>query len=77
MREAPVKERHLVAILTAILRAQMPELDGDAAVLQAVAMARGGMGEREVTGALDIVCWGRCLTPAEIRCDVGRGLCPA
>lgn len=69
-----MKECHLVTILTGLLRAQAPELDGDAAVLQAIALARGGMGESEVAGALDIICWGRSLTPAEIRHDVGSVL---
>jgi hypothetical protein len=72
-----MKERHLVTILTALLRAKTPELDGDAAVFQAVSMARGGMGESEVTAALDIVCWGRSLTPGEIRCDVKEAMCHA
>lgn len=49
-----MSERHVVAILTALIRAQNPRLDGDAAVLQAMAMARGGMGESELTAALEM-----------------------
>jgi hypothetical protein len=72
-----MKERHMVTILTALLRAQTPELDGDAAVFQALAIARGGMGESELTDALEIVCWGRSLTPGGIRCDVKEAMCHA
>jgi hypothetical protein len=53
-----VSERHLVAMLTAVIRVFLPQLDGDAAVLQAIALARGGMGEKELTEAIETVLRG-------------------
>jgi hypothetical protein len=47
-----------VAILTAVIRTLLPELDGDAAVLQAIALARGGMGEKELVEAMEAVIRG-------------------
>lgn len=51
--EADVSERHQIALLTALIRVVIPTLDGDAAAMQAIAMARGGIGEREITELLD------------------------
>jgi hypothetical protein len=45
----------MVAILTAVILTQHPELDGDAGVLQAIALVRGGMGERELVEAIEAV----------------------
>jgi hypothetical protein len=47
--------RQIIAILTAILRAKDTSLDGDAAVISAIALARGGMGEAELVDALAMI----------------------
>lgn len=63
--------RQTVAIMTAILRAQNPALDGDSAVLAAIAIVRGGMGEGELVHALAVIArGGDGCTPLGILQDV-------
>ena len=63
----------MVCILTAILRAQQPEIDGDAAVMVAIKMSRSGIGETELADAIDTVLGG--LPPSsEIMHDVDYAL---
>jgi hypothetical protein len=75
-----MSERHIIAILTAILRAQRPDLDGDAAVLQAITIARDGIGEAWLAEALDTILggdrreWNLLPTWAEILRDVDFAL---
>jgi hypothetical protein len=51
-----MNDRQQIAILTAVLRAQDPTLDGDTAVMAALGMVRGGMGERELIEAVATIC---------------------
>jgi hypothetical protein len=74
-------DRQIIAILTAVLRAENPTLDGDAAVLAAIAIARGGMGEAELLDALGVILpatrksWAEGGSPAaEILRDVDYAL---
>lgn len=50
-----MSRRHVVAILTAILRAQDPSIEGDTAVLQAIAIERAGMPEAQLLAALTLI----------------------
>jgi hypothetical protein len=61
--------RHLVGILTAILRAQRPELDADAAAVLAIVIARVGMSESEAVDAIETITGGTPLA-SEILLDV-------
>jgi hypothetical protein len=63
-----VPDRQVVAILTAILRAQHPAMDADEAVLAAIAQARFGLSDAELAAALVAVLpW---APPSEILTDV-------
>jgi hypothetical protein len=72
-----MSERHLIAILAALVRVRQPELEVEVAILQAIALARGGMGESELVDALEVICWGRGLTPAYVLFDVDEVLADA
>jgi hypothetical protein len=71
-----MSHRHLIAILTAIVRAQKPELEGDAAVMQAIEWARDGAGEAELVAAIETILggdrreWDLLPTRADILRDV-------
>ena len=58
-KPTPRKGRHhafqTIAILTAIRRAQDHSLDGDVAVLDAIAIARRGMGEAELLDSIAVI----------------------
>ena len=68
-------QRQLVAILAALLRAQNPHLDPDAAVIIAISIAGGvGLTEHDLEHILNAILGGARIATAELLADVDRVL---